>query len=374
MSAGAAASESLTAEGAAAPPASALGKAQAAWAGFREDCRSLATSPRDLFVSMAIYCGAAFTYNTMANTMTVFATAEYGFDDIETGKIYGWWGLMSTLWAMVLGPVIDVLGVRKTGLIGFAIYAVARFVIVFTNDRDIFKFVVIFISPFAEGLAGLSSSLYGLATKRYTSTANRNFGYAIQYAVMNFGGAVAGFIIDFVTGDSWNLFGTPVSGLRMALFLGFVTNSLCFAASATLRPLQVADDAEAELSDAAAAEQAESQAAAVRSAQPAERSPIVILQRVSKDRNFWRYVALMILLVLVKTEWHHNAATLPKFLIRLHGDRTWPCLSAVSGFSKCFDTSLLVQGCRMPRSHRSTGQCARCCPPSCSPSSRASAT
>lgn len=40
-----------------------------------------------------------------------------------------------------------------------------------------------------------------------------------------------------------------------------------------------------------------------------------------KDKNFWRFFALMMLLVLVKTEWHHNAATLPKFLIRLHGDR-----------------------------------------------------
>ena len=67
-------------------------------------------------------CCAAFTYNTMANVMTVFATAEYGFDDIETGEIYGYWGLMSSLWAMVLGPLIDVLGCRKTGIIGFTIY------------------------------------------------------------------------------------------------------------------------------------------------------------------------------------------------------------------------------------------------------------
>lgn len=73
---------------------------------------------------MVLYysCCAAFTYNTMANVMTVFATAEYGFDDIETGEIYGYWGLMSTLWAMVLGPLIDVLGCRKTGIVGFTIY------------------------------------------------------------------------------------------------------------------------------------------------------------------------------------------------------------------------------------------------------------
>lgn len=34
-----------------------------------------------------------------------------------------------------------------------------------------------------------------------------------------------------------------------------------------------------------------------------DKSPIVILLEVSKDRNFWRYFALSMLLVLVKTEW-----------------------------------------------------------------------
>ena len=42
--------------------------------------------------------------------------------------------------------------------------AIARFVIVFINDKDIFKFTVICISPFAEGFAGLSSSMYGLVS------------------------------------------------------------------------------------------------------------------------------------------------------------------------------------------------------------------
>ena len=115
--------------------------------GFKEDMTALMESPRDLWALMCMWfarpypcselvvlfvpfdgavlfdsCCAAFTYNTMANVMTVFATAEYGFDDIETGEIYGYWGLMSSLWAMVLGPLIDVLGCRKTGIIGFTIY------------------------------------------------------------------------------------------------------------------------------------------------------------------------------------------------------------------------------------------------------------
>ena len=146
---------------------------------------------------------AAFTYNTVANVMTVFATAEYGFTDLEAGEIYGSWGLMTSVWAMSLGPVIDVLGCRKAGILGFTIYAVARSVIVFVNDRDVFKFTVVFVSPLAEGLAGLSSSMYGLGIKRYSSIKNRNFAYAMMYAIQCVGGALGGFVIDGVSGSTW---------------------------------------------------------------------------------------------------------------------------------------------------------------------------
>jgi|EP01046_Picozoa_sp_COSAG06_P001789 MFS family permease len=132
---------------------------------------------------------------------------------------------MSTLWAMALGPLIDKLGVRKSGVVGFTIYAIARFTICFIDDKDIFKFTVQWISPIAEGFAGLSSSLYGLGIKRYTTQANRNFAYAMYYAIYNMGGALAGFAIDAVSGYTWSPWGDPISGLRMALLMGLGTNT-----------------------------------------------------------------------------------------------------------------------------------------------------
>ena len=69
-------------------------------------------------------------------------------------------------------------------------------------DRASLTRQIICISPFAEGLAGLSSSMYGLAIKRYTSLKNRNFAYAMLYAIYNLGGALAGFVIDFVSGST----------------------------------------------------------------------------------------------------------------------------------------------------------------------------
>ena len=182
------------------------------------------------------------------------------------------------------------------------------------NDRDIFKFTVIVISPFAEGLAGLSSSMYSLGVKRYTSAKNRNFAYAMIYAIYNLGGALAGFVVDYVSGSTWNLFGTPISGLRMALAVGFATNMVCWILAFTLRPIKVEEDSTESLMED------KKVPANLKTLEKGESNPIVIIRQVSKDRNFWRFLALMILLVLVKTEWHHNAATLPKFLIRLHGD------------------------------------------------------
>ena len=288
------------------------------WDGFVKDMKSLvASSPRDFWYLNLMCCCAAFTYNTMANVMTVFASAEYGFSDIEVGDIYGNWGLMSSLWAMLLGPLIDVLGVRKSAVVGFTIYAVARFVICFINDRDIFKFTVVCISPFAEGMAGLSSSLYGLGIKRYTTVKDRNFGYAVLYAIYNLGGALAGFAIDLVSQYTWSPWGTPISGMRMALLMGFFTNAVCWCCAFMLRPIKVEEEEEEkEGVKEDTAVKVELKADVV-----AEKSPLAILKKVSQDKNFWRFLILMFLLVLVKTEWQHNAATLPNFLRREHGDR-----------------------------------------------------
>ena len=137
----------------------------------------------------------------------------------------------------------------------------------------------------------------------------------MYYAIYNFGGAAAGFVIDFVSGSTWHLFGTPISGMRMALAVGFLTNTVCWILALTLRPIKVEEDAAEK--DLLANEKAEAKLQAL---SKGESNPVVIIQKVSKDRNFWRFLMLMFLLVLVKTEWHHNAATLPKFLIRLHGD------------------------------------------------------
>ena len=172
-----------------------LAATRAGYQGFVEDCRRLESSPRELYTIFAMIMCTAFTYNTMANIMTVFASAEYGFSDIETAEIYGAWGLMSALWAMLLGPLIDVIGVRLSGVIGFSIYAVARLLVVFVDNKDVFKWTVMLLSPFAEGLAGLSSSMYGLAIKHYTATSSRNFAYALLSSILNLGGAIAGSIL-----------------------------------------------------------------------------------------------------------------------------------------------------------------------------------
>ncbi len=308
-----------------------LSAIRAGYHGFVADCRRLDSSPRELYTIFIMIMCTAFTYNTMANIMTVFASAEYGFSDIETAEIYGTWGLMSALWAMLLGPLIDVIGVRLSGVIGFSIYAVARLLVVFVADREVFKWTVILLSPIAEGLAGLSSSMYGLAIKRYTTATSRNFAYALLSSILNIGGAVAGFVIDYLTGTSWNLgvlgVDTPLSGMRFALLMGFVSNTVCLLLAFTLRSgsIKVEEEpvspsnlteggAKAEVSGAKNERNIRVESLAT------SRNPLQILGQVVAAANFARFFWMMMLLCAIKTEWHHNAATLPKYLIRINGD------------------------------------------------------
>lgn len=313
-----------------------LSAARAAYRAFIEDCHRLESSPRELYILFFMVMCTAFTYNTMANIMIVFASAEYGFDDVEIAEIYGTWGLMSALWAMLLGPLIDIIGVRLSGVLGFSIYAVARLLVVFVDNKEVFKWTVMLLSPCAEGLAGLSSSMYGLAIKRYTTTASRNFAYAVLSSILNLGGATAGFVIDYLTGTSWNLgvlgVSTPLSGMRFTLLMGFVSNAVCLLLAFTLRPIKVEDQSPFLSSDPdvpvePARPQTQSEVQNLRKSsegKPAALNtgnPLAVLRQVLSAPNFGRFFWMMMLLCAIKTEWHHNAATLPKYLIRTNGDR-----------------------------------------------------
>ena len=63
----------------------------------------------------------SYSYFSLSLIYVIYLTSSFGVDDVAAGGSYGLWGMLTVLWGVVLGPVIDMLGVYCHQL-----YAVSR--------------------------------------------------------------------------------------------------------------------------------------------------------------------------------------------------------------------------------------------------------
>ena len=44
---------------------------------------------------------ASFSYHVMSVLLVIYATDEFGFSDKDAGALYGWWGILSSIWTSI---------------------------------------------------------------------------------------------------------------------------------------------------------------------------------------------------------------------------------------------------------------------------------
>ena len=44
---------------------------------------------------------ASFSYHVMSVLLVIYATDEFGFSDKGAGALYGWWGILSSIWTSI---------------------------------------------------------------------------------------------------------------------------------------------------------------------------------------------------------------------------------------------------------------------------------
>ena len=44
---------------------------------------------------------ASFAYHVMSVLLVIYATDEFGFSDKGAGALYGWWGILSSIWTSI---------------------------------------------------------------------------------------------------------------------------------------------------------------------------------------------------------------------------------------------------------------------------------
>lgn len=118
---------------------------------------------------------------------------DLGFTATKAGITIGWWSALLTLVTVMVGSLVDALGIRRTFLLGFWICLVAR--IVMTLSVSPWLVIPLGMGLHAVGLAFMSPVMVA-AMKRYSTAAQRAVAFSLFYALMNGGFAIGSRIFD----------------------------------------------------------------------------------------------------------------------------------------------------------------------------------
>ncbi len=154
------------------------------------------SAPRELWIIYGAYIMENLAYKVgSASLLTLWLKADLGFADKSAGAMIALWSAMLTLVTVLVGSLVDALGIRRTFLLGFWICLVARMVMTVTAERWIVLPFGFFLQ--AAGIA-LMTPVMVAACKRYSNAAQRSVAFALFYALMNFGYAMGDKIFDQV--------------------------------------------------------------------------------------------------------------------------------------------------------------------------------
>ena len=187
-------------------------------------------APRALWGINVPYVFEGLAYFGILTILGKYCSENIGLSDPQAGWVYGGVTGGITFAMLLLGGVVDRIGVRASLLFALLAFAVGRIVITVTG-----------ILPLGSGIGSLKFmtmafgllimvTAYGLyqpaayaGVKRYTNPKTAAMGYAVLYSLMNLGAFIAGSITDFSRKVGEPVF--PPNGL-LAVFFAFTVISI----------------------------------------------------------------------------------------------------------------------------------------------------
>ncbi len=150
---------------------------------------------RELWVTLVAKLLVIGAYALTNSTIVLWLSADLGFSDQKALAVVAFWSLSMTAATVVVGPVTDALGLRRTFLLGVAICSFARAVMAFSSIKWVGLALGLF--PLAIGEA-LSTPVLIAAVRRYSNTRQRSISFSLFYMMMNVGFFIAGYCFDYL--------------------------------------------------------------------------------------------------------------------------------------------------------------------------------
>lgn len=264
--------------------------------------RGLRGSPREIWLVYTLVAMDAFSYFGTSYILVLFLSNDFGFSDVDAGWIYGIHGVAISVYSIVLGCTVDVLGVRFTLLLGHALLMIARAFMTFTTSREVLLIQLYVVLPMGAAFLGpaMTTSL-----RRYTHDDNRSQGFSLYVVMMNVGALIAAPVVDIIrTYGPSDVVKEPgdLNEYRLILVTAWVSSLLSTFLTLFIREIDVTRDGE------------------VREYALRGEKPWKIMVEIFSSRRFWKFMLFITLLMGVRFIFRHLDATFPKYMVRTFGE------------------------------------------------------
>ncbi len=239
----------------------------------------------------------------MLNIASVYLSADFGFSDQAAGWILTVFTSGTTICLFFSGLATDWLGIRRSMYISMTALLILRLTAVICGlmpDIPHRGWIVAASFALSAPFMAMVQTMFQAANKRFTTARSRSAGFNLWYLFMNIGAAAGGFLIDIVR--LW----LKLPNAHIFTY-GVISAILCMIVAAfTIRREEQLYGPDEEPPAAAAA--------------PVRLSPWENAARVLSESMFWRFAALVTLLLGVRAVFAYMYLLMPKYWLRVIGE------------------------------------------------------
>ena len=260
------------------------------------------------------------------STLGLWLSSDLHLSDQSAGMVIASWSSVLTIFTVMVGSLVDAIGIRKSLLAGFGLCVLARFTMSFFSAPWIA--LPLGLLPLALGEA-LQTPVMVAAVRRFSTTKQRSIAFSIYYSMMNVGFAVAAWTFDKVRArlGEYGHFCVPYLGIQISTYQTIILLGLLFTIPNLLityfglRAGVEATDEGVKITPETPKYPGENFLTAFfLSSRDALKDWSRIFSNLWTQPTFYRFLAFFGFVVFVKLILYHMYYTFPKFAIRELGE------------------------------------------------------
>jgi MFS family permease len=160
----------------------------------------LKTAKKEFWLINAIQFFDGLAYFSMIMIITLYLTANGGFDDVGAGTWVGIFTLLISIFIMGVGSICDSIGIKKSYFIGFALLLVSRLglgVLPSFLHGDILQYSIMGTLVLMAFGTSMILPVTTTGIRRFTTKESRATGFNMYYLIMNVGAVLAALAVQY---------------------------------------------------------------------------------------------------------------------------------------------------------------------------------